>query len=104
MPCRWSRSASTTGDIALAARRRRKRWSARCVAGSNWRRSRVTAARQFVRLPAGNQGELLTVWRREQLSARELNGTVDLLLAAATRQQAQFILSDPRRALKQAHG
>jgi len=64
----------------------------------------VTAARQFVRLPAGNQGELLPVWRREQLSARELNGTVDLLLAAATRQQEQFILADPRRALKQAHG
>jgi hypothetical protein len=42
----------------------------------------VTAARQFVRLPAGNQSELLPVWRREQLSARELSGTVDLLLVA----------------------
>lgn len=57
-----------------------------------------------MRLPAGNQSELLPVWRREQLSARELSGTVDLLLAAATRQQEQFILADPRRALKQAHG
>jgi hypothetical protein len=58
----------------------------------------MTAARQFVWLPAGNQGELLAIWRREQLSARELRGTVDLLLAAPTRQQELFILTDPRRA------
>ncbi len=64
----------------------------------------VTAARQFVRLPAGNQGEALDVCRREQLSTRELSGMVDLLLASATREQQAYILDDPRRALRQAEG
>jgi hypothetical protein len=64
----------------------------------------VTAARQFVRLPAGNQAEALGVLRREQLSARELTGTVDLLLASATREKEEYILADPRRALRQAQG
>ena len=64
----------------------------------------VTAARQFVRLPAGNQAEALGVLRREQLSARELAGTVDLLLASATREKEEYILADPRRALRQAQG
>lgn len=64
----------------------------------------VTVARQLVRLPTGNQPELLIVWRRDQLSARELSGTVDLLLASATRDKERYILSDPRRALKQAEG
>jgi hypothetical protein len=64
----------------------------------------VTAARQFVRLPAGNQPEALAVWRREQLSARELTGMVDLLLAAATREKEEYILADPRRAWRQAQG
>ena len=64
----------------------------------------VTAARQFVRFSAGKQGKLLLVPRRTQLSAQELGGTLNLFLASATRQQEQFILSDPRRALKQAHG
>jgi hypothetical protein len=64
----------------------------------------VTAARQFVRLPVGNQPEALTVFRREQLSLRELTGTVDLLLASATREKEEYILADPRRALRQAQG
>jgi len=64
----------------------------------------VTAARQFVRLPAGNQVEALGVLRHEQLTTRELTGTVDLLLASATREKEQYILSDPRRALRQAQG
>ena len=64
----------------------------------------VTAARQFVRLPTGNQAEALGVQRREQLSARELTGTVDLLLASATREKEEYILADPRRALRQAQG
>lgn len=64
----------------------------------------VTAARQFVRLPTGNQPETLAACRREQLSVRELTGTVDLLLASATREKEQYILADPRRALKQAEG
>ena len=64
----------------------------------------VTVARQLVRLPAGNQPELLLVRRRDQLSARELSGTVDMLLASATREKERYILADPRRALKQAEG
>jgi ParB-like chromosome segregation protein Spo0J len=64
----------------------------------------VTAARQLVRLPTGNQAEVLGVLRREQLSARELAGTVDLLLASATREKEAYILADPRRALRQAQG
>lgn len=64
----------------------------------------VTAARQFVRLPVGNQPETLGVCRREQLSTRELMGTVDLLLASATREKEEYILADPRRALRQAQG
>lgn len=64
----------------------------------------VTAARQFVRLPAGNQAEALGVCRSEQLSARELAGMVDRLLASATREQEESILADPRRALRPAPG
>jgi hypothetical protein len=64
----------------------------------------ATAARQLVRLPAGNQPQPLAVWRREQLSLRELSGTVDLLLASATREKEEYILADPRRALRQAQG
>jgi hypothetical protein len=64
----------------------------------------VTAARQFVRLPAGNQPEALAVCRREQLSTRELMGTVDLLLASATREKEAYILADPRGALRQSQG
>jgi len=33
-----------------------------------------------------------------------LSGTVDLLLASATREKERYILADPRRALKQAEG
>lgn len=64
----------------------------------------VTAARQFVRLPTGNQSEALSVCRRERLSTRELTGTVDLLLASATREKEAYILADPRRALRQSQG
>lgn len=64
----------------------------------------VTAARQFVRLPVGNQPEALAVCRREQLSTRELTATVDLLLASATREKEAYILADPRRALRQSQG
>ncbi len=41
-----------------------------------------TAARSLVRLPAGNQGELLATLHRDELTAHELDGVVDLLLAA----------------------
>jgi ParB-like chromosome segregation protein Spo0J len=61
-----------------------------------------TAARQLTRLPAGNQAEVLAVARREHLTAAELHGVVDLIVACASRPQVAFILEQPRRALRQA--
>ena len=61
----------------------------------------VSAARQLIRLPAGNQAELMAAMRRRSLSATELEGVTDLLLASATVEQKQFILGDPRKALRQ---
>ena len=40
-----------------------------------------TAARQLTRLPAGNQAEVLAAARREHLTAAEIHGVVDLLVA-----------------------
>lgn len=64
----------------------------------------ATAARQLVRLPAGNQTETLAAARREGLSAAEIRGLVDLLLAAKSREQVEFVLEKPRQALRQASG
>lgn len=61
-------------------------------------------ARQLVRLPAGNQAEALVTAREASLTAVELGGVVDLLLASSTREQKAFVLDDPRRALRQAQG
>ena len=61
-----------------------------------------TCARQLVRLPAGNQQELLEVVRREALSVHELEGVVDLMLRAPQRQLQQYVLDSPREALAQA--
>jgi hypothetical protein len=63
-----------------------------------------TAARQMVRLPEGNQGEVLAVMRREALSGAELAGVVDLLLACPGREQQAYVLARPREALAQAQG
>ena len=63
-----------------------------------------TAARQMVRLPEGNQGEVLEVIRREALSGAELAGMVDLLLACPGREQQAYVLAQPREALSQAKG
>jgi hypothetical protein len=60
------------------------------------------AARELVRLPAGNQPETLGVYRRETLSTSELRGVVDLLLAAPARPQQEYVLEKPREALAQA--
>lgn len=59
-------------------------------------------ARQLTRLPMGNQAEVLVAARRENLSARETQGVVDLLVGCASRPQVEFILDQPRRALRQA--
>lgn len=63
-----------------------------------------TAARQIVRLPQGNQAEVLDVARREALSGAELAGVVDLWLGCSERNQQQYILAHPREALSQAKG
>jgi len=63
-----------------------------------------TAARQMVRLPQGNQTEVLQAVRREALSTTELAGVVDLWLGCADRSQQQYILAHPREALIQAKG
>ena len=63
-----------------------------------------TCARQLVRLPAGNQEELLAVIRREALTVHELTGVVDLLQRAPSRELQQYILDAPREALTQADG
>lgn len=63
-----------------------------------------TAARQIVRLPHGNQGEVLDAVRREALSGAELAGVVDLWLGCTERNQQQYILAHPREALSQAKG
>jgi ParB-like chromosome segregation protein Spo0J len=61
-----------------------------------------TCARQLVRLPAGNQEELLGVIRREALTVHELEGVVDLLQSAPSRELQQYILESPREALAQS--
>jgi ParB-like chromosome segregation protein Spo0J len=60
-----------------------------------------TAARHLTRLPAGNQPEVLTLARAESLTAAELRDVVDLLLASATRAHDEYILNDPREAIRQ---
>jgi len=61
-----------------------------------------TAARQIVRLPEGNQVEVLETVRRESLSTAELAGLVDLLLECPGRAQKEHLLQHPREALSQA--
>jgi len=63
-----------------------------------------TAARQIVRLPEGNQAEVLEATRREALSSAELGGVVDLGLRCAERRQQEYLLAHPREALSQAEG
>jgi len=51
-----------------------------------------SAARQLVRLPQGNQAEVLQLMQREALSASELAGVVDLLLECPGRSRQEYIL------------
>jgi ParB-like chromosome segregation protein Spo0J len=59
-------------------------------------------ARQLTRLPMGNQAAALHTTREASLTSTELAGVVTLLLASVTKQQTDFVLSDPRRALRQS--
>jgi ParB-like chromosome segregation protein Spo0J len=61
-----------------------------------------SVARQLTRLPADNQEEVLTAARREALTAAELGGVVELWLHSAGRAQQQWLLAQPREALRQA--
>lgn len=60
-------------------------------------------ARQLVRLPAGNQQEVLALTRREALTAQEVSGVIELL-QGASEEQAAFVLAQPREALRQVQG
>ena len=64
----------------------------------------VTAAREVLRLPHGNQLELLECLRRESLTTGEIREVVNLLLAASTREQRDYVLEKPRQAISQARG
>jgi hypothetical protein len=55
-------------------------------------------------LPAGNQVEALASTRRDSLTAAELRGVVDLLLASGTQEKQQYVLEKPRQALRQYEG
>jgi len=59
-------------------------------------------ARQLTRLPVGNQADALCSSRDASLTSTELAGVVDLLLASSTKEQTTFVLTDPRRALRQS--
>jgi ParB-like chromosome segregation protein Spo0J len=61
-----------------------------------------TMARQLTRLPAGNQAEVVAAARREHLTAAEVHGVVDLIVACTNRSDVEFVLREPRRALRQA--
>jgi ParB-like chromosome segregation protein Spo0J len=62
----------------------------------------ATAARSLVKLPAGNQAEVLAALHRDGLTAAELDGVVNLLGAAPGRSQQEYILAQPRQALQQS--
>jgi hypothetical protein len=60
-------------------------------------------ARQLTRLPAGNQEAVLTLVRRETLTAQEVSGVIDMLQGASP-EQAAFVLQKPREALALVQG
>jgi ParB family transcriptional regulator, chromosome partitioning protein len=59
-------------------------------------------ARQLLRLPVGNQADVLAAARREALTALEVQGVVDLWLSAAGEMQRHHVLAQPREALRLA--
>lgn len=61
-----------------------------------------TVARQLTRLPAGNQPEALASARRAGLNGTETEALVDLLVAAPSRPQVEYLLERPREALAQS--
>lgn len=63
-----------------------------------------TLARELVRLPAGNQADLLATVRREALGRGEVHRIVDLLLTTPDERGRELLLSKPREALAQEQG
>jgi hypothetical protein len=57
-----------------------------------------------MRLPRGNQAEVLEVARREALSASQTAVLVDAFLSCASRSQQEFILQKPAEVLAQEEG
>lgn len=53
-----------------------------------------TAAREIVRLPCGNQCEVIEVVRRESLTSRETRTLVDAFLSCATRSHQECLLAN----------
>ena len=53
-------------------------------------------------LPAGNQAKVVTAARREHSTAAEVHVVVDLIVTCPGRPQVEFILKEPRRALRLA--
>jgi ParB-like chromosome segregation protein Spo0J len=62
----------------------------------------ASLARQLLRLPTGNQADVLAAARREALSAVEVQRVVDLWCSAAGAAQQQHLLAQPREALRLA--
>jgi len=63
----------------------------------------VSLARQWTRLPAGNQACVLSAARRDALTTLEVQELINLLRGASPEQE-HLLLSDPRNALLQAQG
>jgi len=61
-----------------------------------------TQARHLTRLPRGNQSAALHCVTQSALTSRELSDAVDLLLASSTTEQANFVLTKPREAIRQS--
>jgi ParB-like chromosome segregation protein Spo0J len=62
----------------------------------------VTAARQLIRLPMGNQVTLVEVIHREALSAPEIQAVVDLWLCGSPGSPPPRLLQEPREVLAQS--
>lgn len=60
-----------------------------------------SAARELVRLPQGNQEEVMVSARQASLSCLELHRMVGLVSAAPSREQVEYVLAKPREALQQ---
>lgn len=61
-----------------------------------------TQARHLTQLPRGNQNAAMRCATEHALTSRELSDTVRLLQAACSDEQTQFVLQEPRQAIRQS--